>query len=199
MPAWYSDLDLVLGDTNAGLEDVVSESAETSYGQDVLENENSNQSTDEELEEVLNDNSELTQSQESIIRKQIVVKPHQKRKAIRSQTQALSHLAGGMTQMIESQAKRHKALLEFERARDRNFMEFKQVEAEKNRQHELQIAQNVRISNAQSRFSKGTLFHKHQRLPNDCASRKKKGAEFLSKSLLLLHHVLNILTNKCLL
>ena len=200
MPAWYSDLDLVLGDTNAGLEDVVSESAETSYGQDVLENENSNQSTDEELdEEVLNDNSELTQSQESIIRKQIVVKPHQKRKAIRSQTQALSHLAGGMTQMIESQAKRHKALPELERERDRNFMEFKQVEAEKNRQHELQIAQNVRISNAQSRFSKGTLFHKHQRLPNDCASRKKKGAEFLSKSLLLLHHVLNILTNKCLL
>ena len=64
----------------------------------------------------MNDNSELTQSQESIIRKKIV-KPHQKRKVIRSQTQALSHLAGGMTQ-IESQAKRHKALPEFERERD---------------------------------------------------------------------------------
>ena len=63
------------------------------------------------------------------------MKPHQKRKAIRSQTQALSHLAEGMTQMIESQAKRPKALLQFER--DRNFMEFKRVEAEKNRQHEL--------------------------------------------------------------
>ena len=97
LPAWYSDLDLVLGDTNTGLEDVVSEPAETSYGQNVLENENENESTDEELEEkVLNDNSELTQSQESIIRKKIVVKPHQKRKAIRSQTQALSHQAGGM-------------------------------------------------------------------------------------------------------
>ena len=40
LPAWYSDLYLVLGDTNIGLEDVVSEPAETSYGQDVLENEN---------------------------------------------------------------------------------------------------------------------------------------------------------------
>ena len=70
MPAWYSDLDLVLGDTNTGLEDVVSEPVETSYGQDVLENENENESTDEELhEEVLNDNSELTQTQESIITK----------------------------------------------------------------------------------------------------------------------------------
>ena len=92
LPAWYSDLDLVLDDTNTGLEDVVSEPVDTSYGQDVLENENENESTDEEIdEEVLNDNSELTQSQESIIRKKIVVKPHQKRKAIRSQTQALSH------------------------------------------------------------------------------------------------------------
>ena len=70
LPAWYSDLDLVLGDTNTGLEDVVSEPVETSYGQDVLENENENESTDEELhEEVLNDNSELTQTQESIITK----------------------------------------------------------------------------------------------------------------------------------
>ena len=82
LPAWYSDLDLVLYDTNTGLEDVVSEPVETSYGQDVLENENENESTDEELdEEVLNDNSELAQSQESIIRKKIVVKPHQKKKS----------------------------------------------------------------------------------------------------------------------
>ena len=44
----------------------------------------------------------------------------------------MSHLAGGMTQIIESQAKRHKALLEFERERDRNYIEFKRVEAEKN-------------------------------------------------------------------
>ena len=55
LPAWYSDLDLVLCDTNTGLEDVVSEPAETSYGQNVLENENENESTDDELDkEVLN-------------------------------------------------------------------------------------------------------------------------------------------------
>ena len=67
MPAWYSDLDLALGDTNTSLEDVVLEPVETSYSQDVLENENENESTDKELdEEVLNGNSELTPSQESI-------------------------------------------------------------------------------------------------------------------------------------
>ena len=77
LPAWYSNRDLVLGNTNTGLDDIVSEPAETSYSQDVLENKNENESTDEVLdEEVLNDNSELTQSQESIIRKKIVVKPH---------------------------------------------------------------------------------------------------------------------------
>ena len=55
LPAWYSDLDLVLCDTNTGLEDVVSDPAETSYGQNVLENENENESTDDELDkEVLN-------------------------------------------------------------------------------------------------------------------------------------------------
>ena len=54
-PAWYSDLDLVLGDTNTGLEDVVSDPAETSYAQNILENENENESTDDELDkEVLN-------------------------------------------------------------------------------------------------------------------------------------------------
>ena len=67
MPAWYSDLDLVLGDTNTSLEDVVSEPAETSYSQDVLENENENENANKELdEEVLNGNSELTPLQESI-------------------------------------------------------------------------------------------------------------------------------------
>ena len=55
LPAWYSDLDLVLCDTSTGLEDVVSDPAETSYGQNVLENENENESTDDELDkEVLN-------------------------------------------------------------------------------------------------------------------------------------------------
>ena len=104
-----------------------------------------------------------------------------------------------MTQMIESQAKRHKALLEFERERDRNFMEFKQVEAEKNRQHELQIAQIFASAMHNQGFQRAPYSTNTNVYQTTVHQGKRKGAEFLSKSLLLLHHVLNILTNKCLL
>ena len=43
--------------------------------------------------------------------------------------------------MIESQFKRHKTMTEFERERDQKYFEFKRLEAEKNREHELKIAQ----------------------------------------------------------
>ena len=76
----------------------------------------------------------------STIKIRIVVKPHQKRKVIRSQTQALTHLSGRMTQMIESQSKRHKAMIEFERERDQKCFEYKRLEGEKNREPELKIA-----------------------------------------------------------
>ena len=55
----------------------------------------------------------------------VVVKPHKKIKVERSQTQALSQLAGGMTKLIESQAKRHKEQMEFDKERDQEFLEFK--------------------------------------------------------------------------
>ena len=45
-----------------------------------------------------------------------------------------------MTQMAESQAKKYKSCIDFERERDKSFTELKKMEAEKNRQHELQIA-----------------------------------------------------------
>ena len=48
-----------------------------------------------------------------------------------SQTQALSQLAGGITKLIESQAKRHKERMEFKKERHRAFLEFKREEAEK--------------------------------------------------------------------
>ena len=56
-----------------------------------------------------------------------------------SQAQALSQLAGGMTKLIQSQAKRHKEQMEFEKERYRAFLEFKKEEAEKI-EGELEIA-----------------------------------------------------------
>ena len=58
---------------------------------------------------------------------------------MRSQTQALSQLDRDVTKLIETQAKRHKEQMEFEKERDRAFLEFKKEKAE-NRRHELEIA-----------------------------------------------------------
>ena len=57
-------------------------------------------------------------------KKVIVVKSHNKIKVTRSQTQALSQLAGAMTKLIVSQTKRRKERMEFEKERDRAFLEF---------------------------------------------------------------------------
>ena len=94
-------------------------------------------------------------------------------------TQALSHLAGGMTQMIESLAKRHKALLEFERARDRNFMEFKRAETEKTDNMNCRL---LKYSHKQCTIKvfKGHLIPQtptfiKEKTSKNCASRKKHG------------------------
>ena len=50
---------------------------------------------------------------------------------MRSQTEALSQLAGSMTKLIESQVKRHKEQMEFEKERDQAFLEFKKKRSEK--------------------------------------------------------------------
>ena len=73
-------------------------------------------------------------------KKAIKVKPQKKRKVVQSQIQAISELAGSTTKLIKSQPKRHKEQMEFEKERDRAFLEFKNEEAEKKRRHKLEIA-----------------------------------------------------------
>ena len=71
----------------------------------------------------------------------LIVAPHQKRKVVRSQTQALSELSNTLKLMAESQAKRHKKGLEADKKRDEALMAFKREEAQKNREHEIKIAE----------------------------------------------------------
>ena len=99
---------------------------------------------------------------------------------------------------IESQAKRRKALLEFERERDWNFMEFKWVEAEKTDYMNCRL---LKYSHKQCTIKvfKGHLIPQTPTFTNRLCIKEKTRAEFLIRSLLLLHHVLNIQTNKCLL
>lgn len=57
-----------------------------------------------------------------------------------------------MAQLVESQAKRHTALSEFEKEREESFMKFRREEAERKQHHELQMVIRFRAS-----YSKPTI------------------------------------------
>ena len=66
-----------------------------------------------------------------------------------------------MTKLIESQAKRHKEQIEFEKERDRAFLEFNKKEADKNWRRELKIARmfaSLIDNSQQQRYFRYTLF-----------------------------------------
>ena len=131
---------LFLETQNSNLEEVISDPLETSYAKENYFHDNIDSSSHEETNQLEDDQTIQSESKNNKDKKRLIVKPHQKRKVVRSKTQALSHLSGGMTQLIESNAKRHKAQIDFERERYKTFMEFKRDEAERNRRHELEMA-----------------------------------------------------------
>ena len=118
------------------LNELVSTSLDTLYSREVIQNDNKNESSEHNAvgdsdKDLYNDSEDDNESNNAnkegkvenvsaIKKKVIVVKPHKKRK-VRSQTQALSQLAGGMIKLIESQAKRHKKQMEFEKERSSIF------------------------------------------------------------------------------
>ena len=153
---WFENMDSILGDTNTDLNELVSTSLDTSYSQEVIQNDNENESlednADDDSDKDFYDDSEDDDESNNANKegkvenvspnkkKAIVVKPHKKRKVVRSQTQTLNHLARGMTKLIELQVKIYKEQMEFEKERGRSFLEFKKEEAEKNPRHELEVA-----------------------------------------------------------
>ena len=74
----------------------------------------------------------------------VVAAPHQKRKAVRSQQQALSHLASNVEQIASVQMKKHKLSLESDLKREHMYLKFKQEELERNRKHEEKMATRTR-------------------------------------------------------
>ena len=122
---------ILIGDTNADLNEIVSTSLDTSYSQEFIQNnnkkwifeDNTDNDSDKDFAEDDNESNNANKGDKvenvSANKKNaVVVKPHKERKVVRSQTQALSQLTGGMTKLIESQAKRHKEQMEFERERE---------------------------------------------------------------------------------
>ena len=74
-------------------------------------------------------------------KKKIVAAPHKKSKQMRPNKEALSEIAQILKSFSEAQNKLHQKTLDEERWREERFLEFKREEAEKDRQHELRLAQ----------------------------------------------------------
>ena len=74
-------------------------------------------------------------------KRKVVVAPHRKAKQVRSNKQALSEIANGLKALAETSQKNNKMMIEEERKREERYLSFRREEAEKNRQHELLIAQ----------------------------------------------------------
>ena len=95
-----------------------------------------------ELESEIEASSELTiWNATSDDKSKVVVAPHIKVKQVRSNKQALCELANGLKALAETSQKNNKMMIEEERKRKERHLSFRREEAEKNRQHELLIAQ----------------------------------------------------------
>ena len=66
---------------------------------------------------------------------------HRKVKQVRFNKQALIEVANGLKALAETSQKSNKMMIEEERKREERYFSFQREEAEKNRQHELLIAQ----------------------------------------------------------
>ena len=65
-----------------------------------------------------------------------MVAPLKKHKVVRSQNQALSHIAKSMQDLASLQIKRAKLMIEADRKRDQLFLKQKDEEAKRSREHE---------------------------------------------------------------
>ena len=140
-----------MSDKNAGLEDISSSAADTSFVQEQVDDINSDVDeilSDAENEDVEIDNSDVATDATADIQskkgdKRTIIKPHEKRRAPRSQTQAIGSLTSSINKMAELQAKRLKLQEESENERKREreeLLAFRREEAQRNREHELQVA-----------------------------------------------------------
>ena len=74
-------------------------------------------------------------------KRKVVVAPHRKAKQVRSNKQALSEIANGLKALSETSQNNNKMMIEKERKREERYILFRREKMEKNRQHELLIAQ----------------------------------------------------------
>ena len=74
-------------------------------------------------------------------RKKLIVAPHKRRKAARSQTQGLSQLDSGMEKIAAATLKKQELIVKRDLKREEMYLTFRREEVENNREHELRIAE----------------------------------------------------------
>ena len=74
-------------------------------------------------------------------KRKVVVALYRKAKQVRSNKQALREIVNGLKAFDETSQKNNKMMIEEKRKRKERYLSFQREEAEKNRQHELHIAQ----------------------------------------------------------
>ena len=160
-PKWYQHLNVIFAETNEELQ-LAAESGDLSFTQEFNIDENDSADevgdnlSDNEEPDIINirinelnsdesDEEESTSSQISAPQKgkinKVVAAPHKKRKTVRSQQQALSHVAQSIEQIASSQMKKHRMTIEADLKRDEMFLQYKREEAERNREHEIKLAE----------------------------------------------------------
>ena len=95
-----------------------------------------------ELETELEASNELNIGKSTLRdKRKVVVAPHRKAKQVGSNKQALSEIENGLKALAETSQENNKMMIEEERKPEEKYLSFLREEAEKNRQHEVLIAQ----------------------------------------------------------
>ena len=93
-----------------------------------------------------------------------VAAPHKKRKVVRSHQQALFHLAASVEQLASSAARKQRLTIEADLKRDKMLIDFKRDDSQKNREHDIQMAQI--FANAMMHSYRPPLLSKWSEYPN---------------------------------
>ena len=154
-PVWFQFLDHIFTETN---EDVAlfSAAADTSFVNDAQDsNGDVVEDTEENFEDEVtrdDDGEDIEENEDDSLtlqnlvarnsgKRKMTVAPHKKATQVRSNKQALSEMARNIKLMSDAQTKRHKQQMEVENSRFELLIKEKREEAERNRQHELKIAE----------------------------------------------------------
>ena len=202
---------LVLTDTNNVIDSLSSSVLNLYFQEGNLSAESSDKKNDEETsdekKECILNKSELqeeslspTVRQRKIktkvltleVKKRTIIRPHEKCYAPRLQTQAMASLAAGVNKMAKLQTKRLKLKEESEKERKKereNLLKFRREEAERNRQHELQLAKMCMQMLGMPQTSCSTTSHKfwsisrYVKLATNCISRYANCSDFASSNI----------------